>query len=61
MSERGRWIVKKGISCYTQCSKCGFEMNNKYFFEPENFKYCPNCGRKMYPRRVYAKVGKNNE
>lgn len=31
----------------TECSVCGYQMNNKMFFEPWNFKRCPNCAAYM--------------
>lgn len=37
----------------TVCDKCHYAMNEGYFFEPDTFKYCPNCGRKMCNKTGY--------
>lgn len=49
----GEWlqVVRKSITDteyrLTRCTACGYEMNNEVFFEPWNFRYCPNCGATM--------------
>lgn len=47
----GRWIQKEDKDWAgggkTMCSRCKYGYSWKMYFEPERFKYCPNCGAKM--------------
>lgn len=45
---KGKWKIIKdpswsgGAAC--KCSRCGYGYSYGEYFEPERFKYCPNCG-----------------
>ncbi len=47
----GRWIQKEDKDWAgggkTLCSKCKYGYSWQMYFEPESFKYCPNCGARM--------------
>lgn len=44
----GYWIIRGGDMWYSdmRCSECGYEDVTE-FGEPEDYRYCPNCGAKM--------------
>ena len=37
----------------TVCDKCHYAMNEGYYFEPDTFRYCPDCGRRMFNKTGY--------
>lgn len=57
-----KWIIVEdesfnGDKYYlTQCTSCGYAMNNSAFFEPWDFKYCPECGEKIENPGEYEKL-----
>ena len=46
---RGRWIDAHMISGgdFNRCSECGCYIEQVYFANDYNVRYCPNCGAKM--------------
>lgn len=52
---KGRWIHEVdddmlfGGEAYV-CSDCGYGYGTKMHFEPQTWKYCPNCGK---PKEVH--------
>ena len=48
---RAHWIWEKDDEYAgggkTTCSKCKFSYSDEAYFHVSDFKYCPNCGRKM--------------
>ena len=37
---------------YVQCSDCGYTYSYGGYFEPDRFKFCPNCGIKKRLKRA---------
>lgn len=49
--KRGNWEVIEAESwkggAYARCSECGTGFAFGAFFEPDEFKFCPECGAEM--------------
>ena len=49
--KRGKWSVEfspayKG-GAYCECSQCNYKFAMGAYFEPDEWKFCPNCGADM--------------
>lgn len=47
----GKWIYMQSKEWaggeYYKCSICGYGYSTEWYHEPNEFRYCPNCGAKM--------------
>ena len=47
---KGKWIERKCREGYSEsgtCSECGKKISNNFYFNKNDYNYCPNCGADM--------------